>query len=75
MWLFPDWFKSQWWNDVDGNYCTPDEIRSALDYSLSFRGNDKQTDDQSRMLISKKVSLGHAKDVIYIYLNRMFHNG
>ena len=55
MWLFPDWFKSHWWYDVGSSYCTPDQIRSALEYSLSFRGNDKQTDDQSRMLISKKV--------------------
>ena len=57
MWLFPGWFKPQWWADVDDTYCTQDEIRSALDYSLGFQGNDMLTDDHSRMLISQKVNM------------------
>ena len=38
--------------------CTAEEIRSALEYSLGFQGNDQLIDDTSRMLVSKKVRFG-----------------
>ena len=56
MWLFPGWFRPEWWTDVADTNCTADEIRSTLEYSLRFTGNDELTDDHSRMLISNKVS-------------------
>ena len=77
MWLFPGWFRPKWWTNVMDTNCTADEIRSALDYSLGFAGNDELIDDRSRMLISKKVScISHVERIILIYdcCNRMFHN-
>lgn len=55
MWLFPGWFKPNWWTNVKDTNCTVDEMRSALDYSLGIKGNDELTYDHSRVLISKKV--------------------
>ena len=59
VWMFPGWFKRKWWEDMNGTNCTANETKSALDYSLGFRGNDLLTDDDSRMLISQKVSYDH----------------
>ena len=54
--MFPGWFEPQWWTNVKDILCTSDEMKSALDYSLGFRGNDELKDDNSRMLISEKVN-------------------
>ena len=66
MWLLPGWFKTKWWADVDSAHCTPDEIKSALDYSLAFQGNDELTNDHSRMLISNKVNFSSHKEYYFI---------
>lgn len=56
VWLLPGWFKTVWWNETNVS-CTAEEIRSALVYSLGFKGNDVIEGDKSRMLVSKKVSV------------------
>ena len=61
VWLFPGWFVPKWWTHSDTD-CTADEMKSALDHSLGFRGNSEVTKYPSRLLVSKKVGI-----FIYIY--------
>ena len=56
VWLFPGWFMPQWWTYNDTN-CSADEMKSALDHSLGFRGNSEVTKNPSRVLVSDKVSI------------------
>ncbi|XP_065916318.1 gamma-aminobutyric acid type B receptor subunit 1-like isoform X2 [Dysidea avara] len=53
VWLFPGWFQPNWWN-ISGINCTVEEMRTALEHSLGFRGNSELTNDVSRVIVSSK---------------------
>ena len=55
MWFFPGWFESNWWNDSN-TVCKPEEMRDALEHSVGFRGNSDLTSNESRILVSNKVT-------------------
>ena len=54
MWLLPEWFLPDWWNLTDSD-CDAEEMRDALEHSISFADNSELTNDASRMLVSNKV--------------------
>ena len=68
VWLFPGWFVPNWWTHGDTD-CTADEMKSALDHSLGFRGNSEVTKQPSRVLESKKVcKLIFIYDVLFMFV-------
>ena len=55
VWLFPGWFRANWWAAVDDTDCTAEEMSKALEHSISGSGNGILDNNPSRTLISRKV--------------------
>ena len=55
VWFFPGWYRTNWWNAVDGTDCTAEEMRRHLEHTIVGSGNSILDNNSSRILASNKV--------------------
>ena len=73
VWLFPGWFVPKWWTYGDTD-CSADQMKSALDHSLGFRGNSEVTKNPSRVLVTNKVcTYIHLYFECFVYICSLEH--
>ena len=76
VWVLPGWYRTGWWN-VSNIDCTAEEMKNALEHSLTNSANPLISTNMSRVIESGKVEVV-SNDIwpllLYILCIRMCHS-